>query len=119
MRKVAFTRDERAGGGRSNGLPFWKMVLAAALLAAAAIFSAWTKLSVVKLGYDIAALEKENGERQAEQEKLKLRISALRASARLEKAGREMLGLGPARAEQIVGLDGKRGSEMAGVVEEK
>jgi cell division protein FtsL len=81
---------------------------ACTLLAAAALFHAWVRTQVTEEGYRLSRVSAENQQLLREREHLTLQAALLKSPGRIEQLAREKLGMGPARAEQIVVLAEKR-----------
>jgi cell division protein FtsL len=81
---------------------------ACALLAAAALFHAWMRTQVTEEGYRLSQVSAENQQLLREREHLTLQAAQLKSPGRIEQLAREKLGMGPAKAEQLVVLAEKK-----------
>ena len=78
--------------------------LVAALLTAVGIFHVAARTEVLDTGYALSHLEGENRALTLENDRLKLELATLKRSARLEKLGRENLGMAPPASGSVTVL---------------
>ena len=57
------------------------------------LFYVWTRMQLVQIGYEIAALEKENKALKKRKEELLLEVASLQSPQELEKKARKQAGL--------------------------
>ncbi|MEW6531515.1 MAG: septum formation initiator family protein [Thermodesulfobacteriota bacterium] len=84
--------EDRSGSGLSRA----GMILASVLvvwLLCMGLFYVWTRMQLVELGYQIAALEKKNEELKKRQRELSVEIASLQSPSELEKQARKRAGL--------------------------
>ena len=84
--------EDKSGSGLSRA----GMILASVLvvwLLCMGIFYVWTRMQLVELGYEIAALEKKNEELEKRQRELSVEIASLQSPSELEKQARKRAGL--------------------------
>jgi cell division protein FtsL len=62
----------------------------------------WSRLEVVNLGYKLSRVSRDQKELLRTNRELKLEIESLKSPSRLEKLGREELGLFPPDPKQVV-----------------
>lgn len=100
---ASLARPPTAAGGQ--GVPVLVASLfAAALVTAAVVFLVWVKMVQVQAGYRIHELQREVVDLRQERSALEVEVSALRRPDRLDRVGRERLGLFPPRPDQILRL---------------
>jgi cell division protein FtsL len=93
---------------RVGGCPASTTVTAlgvAALLVAASLLCVWSRIEVVRQGYDNAAAAKQLKELTAEQEDLRVQAARLRSPDRIEAIAKEKLGMLFPKPEQIINLE--------------
>lgn len=78
-------------------------------LAASAVFLVWTRVTTLRLGYELARARAAVAVLEEENRVLATEVSALRSPERLRQIGRERFGLRPPSAEQVAVLDGGGG----------
>lgn len=84
--------EDKSGSGLSRA----GMILASVLvvwLLCMGLFYVWTRMQLVELGYEIAALEKKNEELKKRQRELSVEIASLQSPSELEKQARKRAGL--------------------------
>jgi cell division protein FtsL len=84
--------EDKSGSGLSRA----GMILASVLvvwLLCMGLFYVWTRMQLVELGYEIAALEKKNEELEKRQRELSVEIASLQSPSELEKQARKRAGL--------------------------
>jgi len=69
-----------------------------------AMFHVWTRHMVTELGYSLSDSQAAAEQLQSENNALKIEISTLKSSKRLELIAREQLGLSSPKPEQVVYL---------------
>jgi cell division protein FtsL len=88
-----------------------RTVLFAALLggifAAVGVFHTACRVAVVRAGYELGKVEKENRELLREREHLRMERATLRSAPRLEAFARARLGMSPPTAGQLISMHGK------------
>jgi cell division protein FtsL len=87
--------------------------LACALLAAVALFHAWTRTQVTEEGYRLSRLAQEQKRLLDERDRLTRQVAELRTPARIERLARERLSMGPAPTERVVILSTRTLSKTA------
>lgn len=102
-------RAEFLGAGRSSFLPGFRRLdlalfalLIFLLTTGAFVLHAWSRLHVLRLGYEIYQQENERRQLLEENRHLLMEISHLRSPARIGHIAREELGLRPPRADEVV-----------------
>jgi cell division protein FtsL len=83
---------------RLGPLGFFALILAP--VAASACFLVWTRVTTLRLGYELARLREEVERLEEKNRVLQTSVSALESPERLRELGRE-LGLRPPRAEEV------------------
>ena len=84
--------------GVSLGVIFFELLPAALLVvmfAAVGIVHVTSRVLVVKVGYQLSALDQANGALMREHDRLKLELATLRSPGRLESIARQKLQMGP------------------------
>ncbi|MBM4327722.1 MAG: septum formation initiator family protein [Deltaproteobacteria bacterium] len=84
--------EDRSGRGFNRA----SAILASALvlwLLCMGLFYVWTRMQLVELGYEIAALEKKNEELKKRQRELSVEMASLQSPSELEKQARKRAGL--------------------------
>lgn len=66
------------------------------------VFHVWSRLYVLRLGYEIYSQDNVKKELIEENRKLEMAIASLRSPSRLERIARDELHLRPARPDQVV-----------------
>ena len=85
----------------SNGLVS-AVLFSLAILIASFIFYTWSRIEVVKIGYEIFNTNSEMRRLDQENKELILEIATLKSPKRIERIAREELKLLPPKDEQIV-----------------
>jgi cell division protein FtsL len=73
-----------------------------AILVSASLFYTWSRVEVVKIGYEIFNANAEMRRLDQENKELILEIATLKSPKRIERIAREELGLIPPKEEQTV-----------------
>jgi cell division protein FtsL len=79
-------------------------IILLACFTAWAFFHIWSRHMATELGYRISAEQNTKEELLSENKSLRLEISALKSTKRLEAIGREKLGMDTPKPEQVVYL---------------
>ena len=101
-------RAHRAGArGRPKSrpevkLPVTRVAACIGVIAASALALVWPHLEMVKIGYEVARLEKDRGVLTQESRVLRVEVAALRQLDRIEAIARKKLGMVFPRPDQIV-----------------
>ncbi|MBX5483617.1 MAG: cell division protein FtsL [Myxococcaceae bacterium] len=74
------------------------------LFAAVGIIHVSSRVLVVRVGYQLSALQLESRTLARENDRLKLELATLKSPARLERVAREELGMAPPTAAQVIPL---------------
>ena len=79
-------------------------IILLACFTAWAFFHIWSRHMATELGYRISSEQASKEELMSENKSLRLEISALKSTKRLEAIGREKLGMDTPKPEQVVYL---------------
>jgi cell division protein FtsL len=91
--------------GVSLGVIFFELLPAALLVvlfATVGIVHVTSRVLVVKVGYQLSALDQVSSDLTREHDRLKLELATLRSPARLESIARQKLHMGPPAASAIL-----------------
>jgi cell division protein FtsL len=91
---------------RRGLLRFSALALACAVLAAAALVQIRVRTQVTHEAYALTRAASETRQLENQQRSLKAEVARLESPNRIEQLARERLGMGPAKAEQILILSG-------------
>jgi cell division protein FtsL len=80
------------------------LVIGLCFLSAWSLFHIWTRHLATELGYTITAEQSLREELLSENKALRLEISTLKSSRRLEEIAKNRLGMSPPKPEQVVYL---------------
>ncbi|MFY9398948.1 MAG: cell division protein FtsL [Desulfomonilia bacterium] len=80
------------------------IVIVLSFFSAWTLFHIWTRHIATELGYAISAEQALKEDLLSENKALKLEISTLKSSRRLEQIARDRLGMSPPKPEQVVYL---------------
>ncbi len=87
---------------RRGLLRFGALAVACAVLAAAALFQIWVRTQVTHEAYRLTRLTNESRALESTRRTLEGEVARLKSPPRIEALAREKLGMGPAKAEQIL-----------------
>lgn len=88
--------------------PLGFFVLLFGPIAASAIFLVWTRVTTLRLGYELAETQSQLQRIVKENETLRASVSALESSGRLRALAKDEFGLERPRAEQIARAEAER-----------
>jgi len=81
---------------------FLALAAACAVVAAAALFQIWVRTQVTHEAYRLTRLTNESRALESQRRTLEGELARLKSPPRIESLAREKLGMGPAKAEQIL-----------------
>jgi cell division protein FtsL len=81
---------------------FGALAAACAVVAAAALFQIWVRTQVTHEAYRLTRLTNESRTLESARRTLEGEVARLKSPPRIESLAREKLGMGPAKAEQIL-----------------
>lgn len=101
--KVAAPRIRRIDivlGRRPDLFPYLMVVMV--LLTLVSIFHVWSRVKVIDMNLQVAAMTREIKEQEQEQNRLKLEVASLRTPARIETLAKGELGMALPTDQQVV-----------------
>ena len=87
--------------------PIITALLLVAPVVAAALFYVWTRVSTVRLGYDLSRAGEMNRRLNEENRGLRIEVASLKAPERLKQLAETQYHLAPPRTQQVVRMESR------------